>query len=85
MVPTLHAGDWVLVEASYYQHHAPKQGEIVLVEHPHRQGYVMVKRISSVVKEQLTIVGDNPEQSTDSRHFGPVHRRQLQGKVWSRL
>jgi len=85
MLPTLHDGDWVLVEECYYKKHSPEEGELVLIEHPQRQGYLMVKRIFSITEEALHIVGDNPEYSTDSRHFGLVHLEKLRARVWSRL
>jgi hypothetical protein len=30
------------------------------------------------------LVGDNPDWSTDSRHLGPVPRRDILGRVWYR-
>jgi signal peptidase I len=34
-----------------------------------------------VPKESYFVVGDNPAMSTDSRHFGCVHRRAIIGQV----
>src|SRR2546423_13648382 len=43
MVPTLLPGDWALgVEA-----HTLKRGDVVVVEHPGRPGYEMVKRLTA--------------------------------------
>ena len=85
MLPTLRAEDWVLVEDGFYEQQNPSRGEIVLIEHPQRLGYVLVKRIDSVEDEDITVLGDNPNGSTDSRHFGPVHQSKLLARVWSRL
>ena len=85
MLPTLEPGEWVLVEPDFYDQELPEPGQVVLVEHPHRDGYIMIKRIASVEEERVTVLGDNPANSTDSRHFGPVHKDQLRARVWSRL
>ena len=87
MMPTLFPGDWALaVEARTY---AP--GDVVVVEHPGRPGYEMVKRIAagpgSVVgdrrlgPDEWWVLGDHEASSTDSRHLGPVHRDALRAKV----
>jgi nickel-type superoxide dismutase maturation protease len=87
MMPTLFPGDWALaVEARTYD-----LGDIVVVEHPVRPGYEMVKRIAAgpgaVVGERRLgpdewwVLGDHETSSTDSRHFGPVNRDELKAKV----
>jgi signal peptidase I len=86
MAPTLIPGDWVIVvtPSSY------RSGDVVVVEHPGRPGYEMVKRIvavpSDVVGErqlagdEYWVEGDGPA-STDSRHFGPVTREALKARA----
>lgn len=85
MSPTLHDGDWILVEDGYYASNEPARGDLVLTKHPHQPELVMAKRISNIDDEQIFLLGDNPPHSTDSRHFGWVHREKLLAKVWSRL
>jgi len=85
MLPTLRSEDWVLVEDGFYDNQQPIRGELVLIEHPQRPGYVLVKRITSVEDDVVMVLGDNPDNSTDSRHFGPVHQSKLLARVWSRL
>jgi len=86
MMPTLLPGDWVLVvEPRGY-----RTGDVVVVEHPGRPGYEMVKRITAspgeVVSERRLgpdewwVQGDHGS-STDSRHFGPVGGDALRAKV----
>ena len=41
----------------------------------------MVKRVRSVEGGAVDVRGDNPGASTDSRHFGPVPRANLAGRV----
>ena len=87
MVPTLMPGDWALAVAR----RRFRRGDIVVVEHPGRPGYEMVKRITGLPKErigdrtladdELWVEGDREDASTDSRHFGPVRREQVKAKV----
>jgi signal peptidase I len=86
MAPTLLPGDWVIVVSppSY------RRDDVVVVEHPGRPGYEMVKRLTAlpgdvVVERRLGadeywIEGDGPA-STDSRHFGPVTREALKARA----
>jgi signal peptidase I len=86
MVPTLLPGDWVIVvtPASYRRH------DVVVVEHPGRPGYEMVKRLVAMPGEAIGerrlaadeywIEGDGPA-STDSRHFGPVTADALKARA----
>ena len=87
MVPTLMPGDWALaVTRRRY-----RQGDVVVVEHPGRPGYEMVKRIQGgphelvgervLADDEFWVVGDREDVSSDSRHFGPVRREQVKAKV----
>ena len=50
------------------------KGQIVLVEHPFRNDFFLIKRISSVNGDKIFLVGDNPDPnaSEDSHNFGLV-------------
>lgn len=86
MVPTLLPGDWALV----VEPRAYRSGDVVVVEHPGRPGYEMVKRIVAAPggavedrrlgPDEWWVQGDH-DPSTDSRHFGPVRRDELKAKV----
>ena len=87
MVPTLMPGDWALaVTRRRY-----RRGDVVVVEHPGRPGYEMVKRVVKgphepvgervLAEDEFWVVGDREDVSTDSRHFGPVRREQVKAKV----
>jgi signal peptidase I len=39
-----------------------------------------VKRVRAVAGDDVTVVGDRPEASTDSRTFGPIPRRNVIGR-----
>jgi nickel-type superoxide dismutase maturation protease len=87
MVPTLLPDDWCLV----VKPGSWRQGDVVVVEHPGRPGYEMVKRLVAVPGDrhdgrvladgEFWVVGDHPDASTDSRHFGPVSGDALKARV----
>jgi nickel-type superoxide dismutase maturation protease len=87
MAPTLLPGDWALAVARQRF----RRGEVVVVEHPGRPGFEMVKRLTGVPDDRVGerrlgadeywITGDREDASTDSRHFGPVRTEHLKAKV----
>jgi nickel-type superoxide dismutase maturation protease len=88
MVPTLLPGDWALAAAGVRL----GRGDVVVVEHPTRPGYEMLKRLTAMPgddvggdrllgPDEYWIEGDHPDASTDSRQFGPVGREELRAKV----
>ena len=62
MVPTLMPGDWALAVAR----RRFRRGDIVVVEHPGRPGYEMVKRITGLPKE-ASVIGRWPTTSSGWR------------------
>ena len=54
----------------------------------------MVKRLTGVpgdvvngralARGEYWVLGDNQDESTDSREFGPIRRRNLLGRAWVR-
>lgn len=80
MHPALHPGDLVLVDRWTYGHRPPRTGEIVLLRAP--DGTPLVKRVAARTKDgRLEVLGDNPYESTDSRHFGPIPPTHINGRV----
>jgi signal peptidase I len=87
MAPTLLSGDWALTVPLRH----PKVGDVVVVEHPDRPGYEMVKRIAAAPgdragdralgADEWWVEGDLAAASTDSRQFGPVLGDALKAKV----
>ncbi len=60
----------------------PKPNQIVIVLH---DGKEKVKRISEVDGAHVFLLGDNPDQSKDSRQFGLVLSNSILGTVlWPR-
>jgi len=84
MAPTLLDGDRLLALARPWGIPArPAVGDIVAVTDPRRPDRVLVKRVASVEWPDGTIVvlGDSPDASTDSRHFGAVPIGTVIGRV----
>ena len=87
MAPTLVPEDWTLVVTP----REFRREDVVVLEHPERPGYEMVKRIRGVPgdivdlrvlgADEWWVEGDYAQASTDSRSFGPVARQHLKAKV----
>jgi signal peptidase I len=88
MAPTLLPGDWALATAGGRL----RRGDVLVVEHPGRPGYEMVKRLTAVPgdrvggdrvlgADEFWVQGDHAASSTDSRQFGPVRRERLRARV----
>ena len=78
MEPGLCAGDWVVVSSLS---RPPRIGEVVLVRDPRDPENLMLKRIAGVADGTCTVLGDRPEESTDSRTFGPVPLTNVLGRA----
>ncbi|HEX8639272.1 MAG TPA: nickel-type superoxide dismutase maturation protease [Pyrinomonadaceae bacterium] len=82
MNPTLRDGEVVLVDREA----KIEIGDIVVAKHPIEQMSEVVKRVERINKQgDYFLVGDNLEDSNDSRHFGAVARNYIKGKVVARL
>jgi signal peptidase I len=88
MAPTLMPGDWAIAVPT----DRSARGDVVVVEHPERPGFEMVKRVIGVPgdrapdgrilgPDELWVEGDNPSRSTDSRQHGPVRMAHLKARV----
>lgn len=88
MRPSLEPGEWALAVATSRF----GRGDVVVVEHPERHGFEVVKRVAAVPgdvapngvtlgADEYWVEGDSPDASTDSRAFGPVHRRDVKARV----
>ena len=87
MRPTLEPGDWAIAIALG----RVRPGDIVVVEHPERPGFEMVKRVLNVpggrapdgsdLVDGVWVEGDDPSSSTDSRSFGAVPANLVRGRV----
>ena len=82
MVPTLKSGAFVLVDP----HSKIKIGDVLLAAHPYKTSVKILKRVVGIdAKNNLTLIGDNPAESTDSRTLGAVSIESILGRAVSRL
>jgi len=78
--PFLLEGDFVVVSKIPFVLRRIRAGDIVVFKQP---GYgTLIKKVDhfSTDGNEIFVLGTHPE-STDSRQFGPLSRRQLVGKV----
>ncbi|MDQ1397242.1 MAG: hypothetical protein QOG64_2501 [Acidimicrobiaceae bacterium] len=68
MRPTLDPGDRLLVRRT----RRPRPGDVVAAVDPRQPTRILLKRVLTITDDGLVLIGDNPDASTDSRHFGPV-------------
>lgn len=80
MKPTLQEGSIVIVNKLAYLFKNPQVGEIVALKKPGSRE-VIIKRVSRVEKGKYFVIGDNKEQSTDSRKFGMLTKNDIIGKI----
>ncbi|HEX2221223.1 MAG TPA: nickel-type superoxide dismutase maturation protease [Candidatus Limnocylindria bacterium] len=84
MAPGLLPGDWLFAERLSYVFRAPHVGEVVVAADPRERERDLVKRVTAVEAGLVTVHGDHPEASTDSREFGPIPTSLVRGRVWLR-
>jgi nickel-type superoxide dismutase maturation protease len=78
MRPTLEPGEWAVA----VRPRSPRPGDVVVLEHPGRAGFELVKRVVAAGPDgAVRVRGDDPEASTDSRTFGPVPSGSIRGRI----
>jgi signal peptidase I len=88
MRPALEPGEWAIAVRA----RPPRRGNVVVLEHPERPGFELVKRVTaidgdampagrSLEAETIWVEGDASDASTDSRAFGPVRLDGVRGRV----
>lgn len=82
MTPLLHDGDEVLVAPRA----ACREGDVVVALHPFREDFPLVKRLEAWESDdRARLVGENPDETTDSHALGAIRRDLLRGRVTSVL
>jgi nickel-type superoxide dismutase maturation protease len=80
MLPSFEPGDRLLV-VRLPRRWPLRRGDVVAVPDPRQPGRLLVKRVEATSSRLVTVVGDNPAESTDSRIFGPVDRAAVWGRA----
>lgn len=78
MEPTIHQGEKVLVAKQWLFPITPES--IVILHHPQSRR-VLLKRVKEIKGKKVFVIGDNMQESTDSRDFGWIEKRNIMGKV----
>jgi len=90
MEPAYHPGDRLIVNRLAYVRHAPAYGDVVVLRDPDDDARLLIKRIAASPDggvsgpSRVWVLGDNADESRDSRSFGSVDRRSIVGKAWLR-
>lgn len=79
MEPALKNNNIVLVSNLFYIFKEPKVNDIVAFKFNNKK---MVKRISQIKDNQYFVIGDNINDSLDSRKIGFIDRKNILGKVF---
>jgi len=98
MLPAYKPGDRLIAENITYRLRAPRASEAVIVRQPGSDGRIDLKRIAAgpgspvtvlgeprvLADDEWFVLGDNLDASTDSRTLGPINRRDILGRVWTK-
>ncbi|MBI2051343.1 nickel-type superoxide dismutase maturation protease [Candidatus Roizmanbacteria bacterium] len=80
MTPTVKSGSFVFATILPYLFRKPKVGDIVVVRRG-KDTKNLIKRIKKIQGGRYFVVGDNPKESTDSRTFGWITKKEIAGRV----
>lgn len=77
MAPTLRQDDIVIISRR-----KPRAGQITVARN---DGLEIIKRVAEVKGSRYYLVGDNSEESTDSRHYGYITNKDILGTIMAVL
>lgn len=58
MEPTLHNGEFILVDKAAYLFHAPSRGDVIVFEYPRDPSVDYIKRIIAIPGDTISVVGE---------------------------
>lgn len=76
MEPAFKNGDKVL--AISYVFSSPSIGDVIVIK---QSSNTLAKRIVKIKNKKYFVEGDNKKESTDSRNFGLINKKDIIGKV----
>ena len=84
MEPTLHDGDWLLVDPAAFATRAPRIAELVVVDDPRQPGRWLIKRVATINPDDtLALAGDHPAHATKD-DLAAVPASAVMGRPWLR-
>ncbi|MCL5438662.1 MAG: S26 family signal peptidase [Patescibacteria group bacterium] len=84
MIPLIKNGQTVLISKFSYIFKNPKIGDVVVLRNPEKKlkdKKYIIKKINKIYGGKYFVVGMNLKESTDSRSFGLVAKKEIIGKV----
>ena len=84
MLPTLKEGDMVFFKKYIKNKSLLKVGQIVIIYHP-LKNIRLIKRVKSIIKNSIEVLGENIEYSDDSYKFGLINNEKVIGIVTSKI
>ena len=84
MLPTLKEGDIVFFKKYIKNKSLLKVGQIVIIYHP-LKNIRLIKRVKSIIKNNIEVLGDNIKYSDDSNKFGLINNEKVIGIVTSKI
>jgi nickel-type superoxide dismutase maturation protease len=79
MQPQIKDSETVLVSNIFYWFKNPQIGDIVAFR---KLGKILIKRITKIQNGKYFLVGDNQQDSLDSRKLGLISKEKIIGKVF---
>ena len=84
MLPTLKENEVVFFKKYIKNKSLLKVGQIVIIYHP-LKNIRLIKRVKSIIKNSIEVLGDNIEYSDDSYKFGLINNEKVIGIVTSKI
>ena len=84
MLPSLKESDIVFFKKYIKNKSLLKVGQIVIIYHP-LKNIRLIKRVKSIIKNSIEVLGDNIEYSDDSYKFGLINNEKVIGIVTSKI
>lgn len=78
MEPTFKESDVLIISKNAYWFSDPSKGDVITFN---KNGKALVKRIKKIENDSLFVLGDNIDNSIDSRNFGNISKDSVIGKV----
>ena len=81
MFPAFESGDEILVNRLSYLLCKPRIRDVIVL----KKNKFIIKRIAKINNRKYFVVGDNKKESTDSRDFGWISKKEILGKVIAKI